>query len=84
MFKLWLAIILLKLINNSQRKYKGNLYLVFGNQMKNCSFLHQIPNFSFSKMILFEKQYHILTQCFITRWNTSNFVKNTLLQVAFL
>ena len=44
--------------------------------MKNCSFLLQ-------KWFCLRRNIKHLTQCLITRWNTSKFVKNTPLRVLF-
>ena len=47
---------------------------MFGNQMKNWPFCIRL--ISPSTIILFEKWYQTFaTQCFITRWITSKFVK---------
>ena len=40
---------------------------VFGNQMKNCSFLH--PSFLFLKSFCLKSNIEHSTQCFVTRWN---------------
>ena len=51
-----------------------------GNQAKNYSFLH--PWFLLKSLCLRSNIKHS-TQCFINRWNTSKFVKNTPLRVVF-
>ena len=49
--------------------------------MKNCSFLHHW--FLLLKSFCLRSNIKHSTQCFITRWNTSKFVKNTPLRVVF-
>ena len=48
---------------------------------KNCSFLH--PWFLLLKSFCLRSNIKYSTQCFITRWNTLKFVKNTPLRVVF-
>ena len=58
-----------------------NVLWLFGNQMKNCSFLH--PQFLLVKSFCLGSNIKHLTQCFINRWSTSKFMKNTPLCVIF-
>ena len=51
------------------------------NQMKNVSFLH--PYFLLLKSFCLRSNMKHSTQCFVTRWNTSKFVKNTALRIIF-
>ena len=48
---------------------------------KNCSFLH--PWFLLLKPFCLRSNIKYSTQCFITRWNTLKFVKNTPLRLVF-
>ena len=63
--------------------YSVNPYLMFNEclEMKNCSFLN--PWFLVRKSLCFKSNIKHSTQCFTARWNTSKFVKNTLLHVVF-
>ena len=69
--------------SNSLMIHKENTLFndVFGNQMKNYSFLH--TQFLLLKSFCLRSNIKHSTQCFITRWNTSKFVKNTPLRVVF-
>ena len=49
--------------------------------MKNCSFL--LPWFLLLKSFCLRSNINHSTPCFITRWKTSKFVKNTPLRVVF-
>ena len=71
----------LKLINNSWRKYRRNecLTSVWKSDEKLLIFASLI---SPSKINCLSNIKHS-TRCFITRWNTSKFVKNTPLRVVF-
>ena len=79
LFPSYLQSSLLKLINNSQRKYKGNWCLtsVWKSDEK-LLILH--PWFLFPKSFCLRSNIKHSTQCFIIRWNTSKFVKNTPLR----
>ena len=63
--------------------YSVNPYLMFNEclEMKNCSFLN--PWFLVRKSLCLKSNIKHSTQCFTARWNTSKFVKNTLLHVVF-
>ena len=70
------------LIIHEENTKEINVLWVFGNQMKNCSFLH--PKFLLLKSFCLRSNIKHSTQCFITCWNTTKFVKNIPLHLVFL
>ena len=68
-------------INRKENIKEINVKSVFGNQVKNCSVFH--PKFLLVKSFCLRSNIKHSTQCFITRWNISKFVKNNPLHVVF-
>ena len=69
------------LIIHKENTKEINVSWVFRNQSKNCLFFH--PWFFLLKSFCLIINIKNSRQCFITRWNTSKFVKNTPLRVLF-